>query len=88
MPLHRPTPALRPALAAFATVTALLLGGCASGPKDLDDGKSISKLYEEAREEAAAGSFDRAVQLYERLEGRAAGTLLSQQAQQIGRAHV
>ena len=25
MPLHRPTPALRPALAAFATVTALLL---------------------------------------------------------------
>ncbi len=87
MPLHRPTPALRPALAAFATVTALLLGGCASGPKDLDDGKSISKLYEEAREEAAAGSFDRAVQLYERLEGRAAGTPLSQQAQ-LEQAHL
>ena len=30
---------------------------------------------------AAAGSYERASKLYERLEGRAVGTLLSQQAQ-------
>lgn len=39
------------------------------------------KLYADARDEIAAGNYERAIKLYEKLEGRAAGTLLSQQAQ-------
>ncbi|MFM2054570.1 MAG: hypothetical protein RL456_2607 [Pseudomonadota bacterium] len=81
MPKPCPTLALRLATLASGVVLACQLAGCASDPKDIDDGKSIAKLYEEAREESANGSTDRAIRLYERIEGRAAGTLLSQQAQ-------
>jgi outer membrane protein assembly factor BamD (BamD/ComL family) len=35
----------------------------------------------EAKDEMNSGSFDKAVDLLEKLEGRAAGTLLAQQAQ-------
>lgn len=48
---------------------------------------STEELYAEAREEAAAGAYERAITLYERLEGRAAGTLTSQQAQ-LERAYI
>jgi outer membrane protein assembly factor BamD len=76
-----PTPALRLASLVLGVAVACQLGGCASAPKNIDDGKSIAKLYEEARDEASSGANDRAIKLYERIEGRAAGTLLSQQAQ-------
>lgn len=62
-------------------VVSLLLSACDSIPKDETAGMSVEKLYSEAREEASAGNYERALKLYERLEGRAAGTLLSQQAQ-------
>ena len=39
------------------------------------------RLYTEAKEEQAAGAYEKAIRLYERLEGRAAGTVLAQQAQ-------
>ena len=42
---------------------------------------STEKLYAEAKDEAAIGNYDKAAKLYEQLEGRAAGTLLGQQAQ-------
>ncbi len=42
---------------------------------------SAEKLYAEARQEAAAGNHERAIRFLERLEGRAAGTMLAQQAQ-------
>ncbi|MFM2056432.1 MAG: hypothetical protein RLY71_817, partial [Pseudomonadota bacterium] len=58
-----------------------LLGACSTTPNDPDRSKSVTQLYEEAREEAAAGGKDRALKLYEKLEGLAAGTLLAQQAQ-------
>lgn len=64
-----------------AALLAAALGACGTDPKKVDDGKSVAKLYEEAREEAAAGAYDSAIKLYERLEGQAAGTLLAQQAQ-------
>ncbi len=35
----------------------------------------------EAREESTAGNYERAIKLYEKLEGRGVGTLVSQQAQ-------
>ncbi|MCW7540348.1 outer membrane protein assembly factor BamD [Aquabacterium sp. A7-Y] len=68
-------------MAAGALVLAAALAGCSSTPKDETAGMSTDKLYAEAKDEAAAGNYERAIKFYERLEGRAAGTLLSQQAQ-------
>lgn len=62
-------------------VASWLVAGCGSSPKDETSGWSTDKLYSEAKEEAANGSYERAGKLYERLEGRAAGTLLAQQAE-------
>jgi outer membrane protein assembly factor BamD len=70
-----------------AVMVALTLTACATDPKEADRSKSAAKLYEEARDEASAGAYDRAAKLYERLEGVAAGTLLAQQAQ-LERAYV
>ncbi|MDM7464368.1 MAG: outer membrane protein assembly factor BamD [Tepidimonas taiwanensis] len=73
---------LRTPLASAAALCAALLVGCASQPeKDVTAGWSPNKLYAEAMDERNAGNFDRAIQLFEKLEGRAAGTPLAQQAQ-------
>lgn len=69
-----------PLVAAMALLASLLTA-CESTPKDDTAGMSVEKLYAEAKEEAAAANYERATKLYERLEGRAAGTLLAQQAQ-------
>ena len=71
----------RPWRAVALAMTASILVACGSTPKDDTAGMTPEKLYSEAREETEAGSFDRAIKLYERLEGRASGTLLGQQAQ-------
>lgn len=42
---------------------------------------SPNRLYSEAVDERESGNFERAVTLFEKLEGRAAGTPLAQQAQ-------
>lgn len=68
-------------------VASALVAGCGSTARDETSGWSADKLYSEAKEEAANGGYDRAAKLYERLEGRAAGTLLAQQAQ-LERAYV
>jgi outer membrane protein assembly factor BamD len=60
---------------------ALALQGCSSTPVDNTAGWSPNKLYSEARDERDAGNFEKAISLYEKLEGRAAGTPLAQQAQ-------
>jgi outer membrane protein assembly factor BamD len=62
-----------------ALVVLAVLAGCGSSPKD-DDRGSVEKLYASAKEDLAAGSYDQAVKQLERVEGRAAGTLLAQQA--------
>jgi outer membrane protein assembly factor BamD len=59
----------------------LLLSGCANNPKDVTAGWTPEKIYAEAREEANSGAWDKAIGYYEKLEGRAAGTVLAQQAQ-------
>ena len=71
--------------AAFVLVA--LTVGCSSTPKDETSAWTPEKLYAEARDEASAGNYDRAGKLFERLEGRAAGTVMAQQAQ-LERAHV
>ena len=74
--------------AKLSTVPALLLAcgvavlsGCSTTAKDETAGWSPNRIYSEAKDEASAGAYDKAVTLFEKLEGRAAGTPLAQQAQ-------
>ena len=60
---------------------AMVLVGCSSTPIDKTASMSPNSIYAEAKEELTAGSYERAVPLLEKLEGRAAGTPLAQQAQ-------
>lgn len=59
----------------------LLFSGCADPNYDPYKDWSTEKLYTEAKEEMAAGGYDKAITMFEKLEGRASGTLLAQQAQ-------
>jgi outer membrane protein assembly factor BamD len=59
----------------------LLLSGCSSTSVDPTANWSPNKIYAEAKDEISNGSFDKAIPLLEKLEGRAAGTPLAQQAQ-------
>jgi outer membrane protein assembly factor BamD len=68
-------------LSVVALVVAGALAGCASTDDDKTAAWSPNKLYAEAKDELAAGAYDRAIPLFEKLEGRAAGTPLAQQAQ-------
>ncbi len=63
------------------TAGALLITGCSSTPADKTANMSASKLYADSKEEMAASQWERAIPLLERLEARAAGTPLAQQAQ-------
>ena len=69
------------------SAAAIFLVACDTTPKDVTARMSPEKIYAAAKEEAAAGSYEKAIKLYERLEGRAAGTVLAQQAQ-IERAYL
>jgi outer membrane protein assembly factor BamD len=60
---------------------AALLSACSTTEDDKSANWSVNKLYAEARDEANSGAYDKAVPLFEKLEGRAAGTPLAQQAQ-------
>lgn len=64
----------------------LVLGGCGTMAVDDTAGWSPNRLLSEARDLRDAGNFEQAVALFEKLEGRAAGTLLAQQAQ-LDKAH-
>ena len=76
----------RPRALALAMLMAVL-AGCGTNPKEPESKWSAERLYAEAKEEASQGNYDRAGKLYERLEGRASGTALAQQAQ-IERAYM
>ncbi len=78
--LHRPR-------AAVLAVLVALVAGCGSTPKEPESQWTPERLYAEAKEEASTGNYERASKLYERLEGRASGTALAQQAQ-IERAYM
>lgn len=58
-----------------------LVSGCSTTTKDETAGWSPNKIYAEAKDNMDSGGYDKAVPLFEKLEGRAAGTPLAQQAQ-------
>jgi outer membrane protein assembly factor BamD len=61
---------------------ACVLAACSSTPtEDKTTAWSPNKIYSEAKEELNSGGYDKAIGLLEKLEGRAAGTPLAQQAQ-------
>ena len=63
------------------TAGILLLGACSSTTKDQTVGWSPNRIYAEAKDELSTGAYDKAIPLFDKLEGRAAGTPLAQQAQ-------
>lgn len=66
--------------AGLVIALAVVLAGCASKPSEDEDRNSPEKLYAAAKEDLAAGTYEPAIKALEKLEGRAAGTLLAQQA--------
>ena len=62
-------------------LVSLALAGCSSTPEDKTAGWSPNRIHSEAKDEMNSGAYDKAVPLLEKLEGRAAGTPLAQQAQ-------
>ncbi len=65
---------------AVLSMVAALMAGCATSEKDEFSTMAVQKLYSEAKADMASGGWDRAIRALERIEGRAAGTLLAQQA--------
>ena len=57
------------------------LGGCASAPEDEFAKFNNDQLYADAKDELGEGNYENAIKRLEKLEARAAGTMLSQQAQ-------
>lgn len=79
------SPAGRPARGVarlLAGSLVLALAACSSTFKDDPNSQaSLDKLYSEAKDDLSTGAFDRAIKGLEKVEGRAAGTVLAQQAQ-------
>lgn len=69
-------------LPAVLGAVCLVAAGCSTTPTpDKTANWSPNRIYAEAKDEANSGAYEKAVPLYEKLEGRAAGTPLAQQAQ-------
>lgn len=79
-------------LIAALLLAGLTLAGCSTKPKDPPPAQQgqlsptavppgVNELYAEAKEDMASGAWDSAIKTLERVEGRAAGTILAQQAQ-------
>lgn len=65
---------------ALTALTTLALVGCSSTKGPGNDPNDPNRLYSEAKEELASGSWDRAIKGFERVEALSSGTLLGQQA--------
>lgn len=63
------------------SVLMLLLAGCSTANVDRTAGLTATELYAEAKDQMEASQWDKALPFLEKLESRAAGTALAQQAQ-------
>lgn len=63
-----------------AAICVAMLAACGSTQKNYDD-KSPRDIYADAQDYANTSEWEKAIPLFEKLEGRAAGTPLAQQAQ-------
>lgn len=61
--------------------TTAFLAACSSTTEDRTANWTPDQLYNEARSEVNSANYTKAIPIFERLEGRAAGTPLAQQAQ-------
>jgi len=76
------TESSRGLLAAFlAMCMSVMLVACGSTPQDEFANIPSDKLYADAKDDAAEGNYEQAIKKLEKVEARASGTLLSQQAQ-------
>ena len=76
------TESSRGLLAAFlAMCMSVMLVACGSTPQDEFANIPSDKLYADAKDDAAEGNYELAIKKLEKVEARASGTLLSQQAQ-------
>lgn len=76
------TESSRGLLAAFmAMCMSVMLVACGSTPQDEFANIASDKLYADAKDDAAEGNYELAIKKLEKVEARASGTLLSQQAQ-------
>jgi outer membrane protein assembly factor BamD len=65
----------------LALGSTMLIAGCSTATVDKTAAMSPATLYSEAKDEMANGQWDKAIGFLEKLEARAAGTPLAQQAQ-------
>lgn len=66
-------------LVAFAIlISAAFLSACNTTPNDTE--QAVEKLYADAKGDMASGNYESALKSLERVQGRAVGTLLAQQA--------
>ncbi|WP_414639715.1 outer membrane protein assembly factor BamD [Aquabacterium sp.] len=65
----------------LALAVSALMVACGTAPQDEFANISPDKLYADAKDEAADGNFESAIKRLEKVEARASGTILAQQAQ-------
>ena len=65
----------------MALMASAFLAACDTTPKDEYANISPDKLYADAKDDAADGNYETAIKRLEKVEARASGTLLAQQAQ-------
>jgi outer membrane protein assembly factor BamD len=68
-------------LVAVSAALLMAVSGCSTKSIDKTESWSPNKIYTEAKDEMSSSAYDKAIPLFEKLEGRAAGTPLAQQAQ-------
>ena len=64
----------------LVALSIIVLCACGTTAEDEYSKIAIEKLYSEANDQLQTGNYESAIKLFDRVEGRAAGTLLSQQA--------
>jgi outer membrane protein assembly factor BamD len=60
---------------------AATLAACGATQAEKDAASPVEKLYADAMEDAETANYDRAIKSLDRIEGKAAGSILAQQAQ-------